>query len=124
MAALQLSGVSAVISTRWEIVDAVGLLVADLFYEILVASNGERSVTRVLREAVTRLRQMTQKQTARRLGPLIAGCSDEDARAQLEESARLIETLGGRPFSHPYFWGAYHVAGSGTLRVQVPGKGR
>jgi CHAT domain-containing protein len=124
VAALQLSGVSTVISTRWEIVDAVGLLVADLFYEMLVGSNGAWSVTRVLREAVTRLRQLTQKQTARRLGPLIASCADEDARAQLEESARLIETLGRKPFSHPYFWGAYHVAGSGTLRVQVPGQGR
>jgi CHAT domain-containing protein/tetratricopeptide (TPR) repeat protein len=124
VAALQLSGASTVISTRWEIVDAVGLLVADLFYERLIASNGEWSVTRVLRGAVTRLRQLTQKQTARRLGPLIASCSDEDARAQLEESARLIETLGRRPFSHPYFWGAYHVSGSGTLRLRMSGQGR
>ena len=124
VAALQLSGVSTVISTRWEIVDAVGLLVADLFYENLAASDGEWSVTRVLREAVTQLRKLTQKQTAKRLGPLIAGCADEDARAQLEASARVIETLGQKPFSHPYFWGAYHVSGSGTLRLGMPAEVR
>jgi CHAT domain-containing protein len=44
---------------------------------------------------------------------------DAGARAQLDASARVMTTLGQKPFSHPYFWGAYHVSGSGTLRLRV-----
>jgi hypothetical protein len=117
VAALQLAGVDTVISTRWEITDAVGLLLADLFYEALCANGAAASVAARLRQAVSRLRKLTGRQAAARLRTIAAAGGDPRARAALETFASGVAAAGARPFAHPYHWAAFHVSGRGSLRL-------
>ena len=86
-AALQLAGVQAVISTRWEIDDAVAVLFADLFYEGLARADGTASVARVLRQAAVGLRRMSRDRAARRIDAIVA---------RLRRRARADRAAGAR----------------------------
>ena len=119
VAALQLAGVRAVISTRWEVEDAVAMLFADLFYERLERAAGTASVARLLRNAAAALRTMSRAHAVRRSSSILERCNDERAREALQTFLQDLPTLDTKPFAHPFFWATYHVSGDGTLRVRL-----
>lgn len=121
IAALQLAGVAAVISTRWDIKDGLTALFVDLFYETLERVGTTGTLAHVVREASASLREMRREAAVTRLGQIQQATADRRALFALRVFVKSLEAAAEYPFRHPLDWAAFYVAGEGTMRVVLPG---
>jgi CHAT domain-containing protein len=118
-AAFIAAGYAAVIGSRWAVDDlSTTLLMADFHRRWLAggisvagALGASRRWLRDLDRAATTSLVATMGHTAAAALPSLAG----DCRRLCDEALRLLAQEGERPFDHPYYWGAFFVAGDGAI---------
>jgi tetratricopeptide (TPR) repeat protein len=117
-AALQLAGVSTVVSPLWPVGVEMAAVFADLFYGELVRAGEAVDVLALVHETRHRLRTMGREEVAAILDRLHATADDPLARFLLEAAARrALESDDVEPFCHPYDWAAFQATGAPELAV-------
>jgi tetratricopeptide (TPR) repeat protein len=117
-AALQLAGVSTVVSPLWPVGVEMAAVFAHLFYGELAQAGEAVDVLALVHETRHRLRTMGREEAAAILDRLRAAADDPLARFLLEAAARrALESDDVEPFCHPYDWAAFQATGAPELTV-------
>lgn len=114
-AALQLAGVSTIISSFWPVSDALTAFYVDLFYAALVQSAPEVNIGALVKTVNERLRLMKKEEAISALEELRLQSSNARARITLEIFIGRIKEGEELPFQHPYDWAAFYVTGTGDI---------
>ena len=115
-AALQLAGVSTVISTMWPLSDVLTILYVDLFYDYLITSTQPVNIAAIIRNVSNRLRNMRREEVASLLNDLRKRTSDKYVRGLLKAHAyNFLKEEDEFPFSHPYEWAALYAVGANSI---------
>lgn len=112
-AALQLAGVSTIVSTLWPVSDVLTALYVDLFYEEIARSPQHANIPAVVMKVGKKLQTMKKAEAASLLNDIRQRTPDSEARYRFEVHAHKILQGDGYPFSHPYDWAAFYVTGTG-----------
>ena len=117
-AALEVAGVSTVISPLWPVGSDVAAIVAELFYQALAGAGAEVDVLALMHRIRHRLRTMTRDDAAAALRRIRDAAEEPAARFQLEAASwLLLQREEDCPFSHPYHWAAFQVTGAPVLKL-------
>ena len=115
-AALQLAGVSSVVSTLWPVSDVLTMLYVDLFYDLLVKYHQPVNIASVIRNVGERLRCMKKEEVVVLLNDLKNRISDPLTRYRLEAYGdKFLKAGSDTPFSHPYDWAPFFAVGSDKI---------
>lgn len=98
------AGAKAAVGSLWGVPDAPTALLLTTLYEGLLSG---RELSAALREAQLWLRTLSPEEAVARVANS-RGSLPEDCVAKYKS---LVDSLGDRPFSHPYFWAAFGAFG-------------
>jgi tetratricopeptide (TPR) repeat protein len=117
-AALEVAGVSTVISPLWPVGSDAAAIAAELFYQALAGAGAEVDVLALMHRVRHRLRTMTSDEAAATLRRIRDAAEEPAARFQLEAASwLLLQREEDYPFSHPYHWAAFQVTGAPVLQL-------
>jgi tetratricopeptide (TPR) repeat protein len=123
-AALQLAGVTTVVSPLWPVDVEMAAVFTELFYAALAEAGREVDVRALVHRARHRLRTITRDEAAALLGALSTESLRPKDRLFLDAvRIRLQNHEELLPFSHPYHWAAFQAIGAPSLRIPYAPKG-
>ena len=114
-AALQLAGVSTIISSMWPVSDALSALYVDLFYRALARARQPANVAAIVRHVSRRLRHITKDKAVLLVNRLRRQTASPRVRFMLEAFAAGLKRGARYPFQDPYDWAAFYVTGASKL---------
>src|SRR5262249_20082071 len=117
-AALQLAGVTTVVSPLLPVGVVMGAGFIELFYVFLSVACRDGNVCLLVHMHRQKLRRVTREEAAALLGAQSTEYLRSNDRLFLDATrVRLQQHEELLPFSHPYHWAAFQVIGSPSLRI-------
>jgi len=114
-AALQLEGVSTVVSTLWPISQELAVIYVNLFYRTLSELKDTMYVAAIIRKVNHHMRPMKKGEAEAMFSEIEQKIADPVTRFKFEARVSRLLEKSDTPFSHPYNWGAFFAIGSNLL---------